>query len=236
MRRFALVRIISLKHRSAPCCTAHETSCVQLVYSGIVLAAGLAPALAARSHRRLEGGGRRRQHPRCRMQWQHVGRGGVGENTGRPRQQQSRCLKTEQADPGHADPDRHEEEARRSISGKAKSTTPRTASSTVPRSSRPVPTSSRFRAACWASSAAAKPGPASPARFPQARPTAWPRARRRPRARYPNRRRPQTARRRPPASVGAAPKAPVRSWRRTAQPADPVGDICLLPDIARFAH
>ena len=27
----------------------------------------------------------------------------------------------------------------------------------------------------------------------------------------------------------------IKSWRR-AQPADPVGDICLLPDIARFAH
>ena len=66
-----------------------------------------------------------------------------------------------------------------SINGKAKSTTPRTANSTVRRSSRSAPISSRSRAACWAFFAAAKPGPASPARFPRARPTAWPRARRR---------------------------------------------------------
>jgi uncharacterized protein (DUF2147 family) len=36
-------------------------------------------------------------------------------------------------------------------------------------------------------------------------------------------------------SVGPAPKAPGQKLA-TAQPADPVGDICLLPDIARFAH
>ncbi len=33
-----------------------------------------------------------------------------------------------------------------------------------------------------------------------------------------------------------APKTPGQKQAATAQPADPVGDICLLPDIARFAH
>ncbi len=40
------------------------------------------------------------------------------------------------------------------------------------------------------------------------------------------------------ASINAAPKAPAQKLAANAQPAaaDPVGDICLLPDIARFAH
>jgi uncharacterized protein (DUF2147 family) len=33
-----------------------------------------------------------------------------------------------------------------------------------------------------------------------------------------------------------APKAPGQKLAANGQPADPVGDICLLPDIARFAH
>ena len=37
-------------------------------------------------------------------------------------------------------------------------------------------------------------------------------------------------------SVNPAPKAPAKKLAASAQPADPVGDICLLPDIARFAH
>src|ERR1700676_1299239 len=37
-------------------------------------------------------------------------------------------------------------------------------------------------------------------------------------------------------SVSPAPKAPGQKLATNAQPADPVGDICLLPDIARFAH
>jgi uncharacterized protein (DUF2147 family) len=36
-------------------------------------------------------------------------------------------------------------------------------------------------------------------------------------------------------SVSPAPKAPGQK-QAAAPPADPVGDICLLPDIARFAH
>jgi hypothetical protein len=37
-------------------------------------------------------------------------------------------------------------------------------------------------------------------------------------------------------SVNPAPKAPGQKLATSAQPADPVGDICLLPDIAGFAH
>jgi uncharacterized protein (DUF2147 family) len=37
-------------------------------------------------------------------------------------------------------------------------------------------------------------------------------------------------------SVNPAPKTPGQKLATSAQPADPVGDICLLPDIARFAH
>jgi uncharacterized protein (DUF2147 family) len=37
-------------------------------------------------------------------------------------------------------------------------------------------------------------------------------------------------------SVNPAPKAPGQKLATSAPPADPVGDICLLPDIARFAH
>jgi uncharacterized protein (DUF2147 family) len=37
-------------------------------------------------------------------------------------------------------------------------------------------------------------------------------------------------------SAGAAPKAPGQKLASNARPADTVGDICLLPDIARFAH
>jgi hypothetical protein len=38
------------------------------------------------------------------------------------------------------------------------------------------------------------------------------------------------------ASVNAASKAPGQKLATAPQPADPVGDICLLPDIAGFAH
>jgi hypothetical protein len=38
------------------------------------------------------------------------------------------------------------------------------------------------------------------------------------------------------ASVNPAAKTPGQKLAAAAQPADPVGDICLLPDIARFAH
>lgn len=37
-------------------------------------------------------------------------------------------------------------------------------------------------------------------------------------------------------SVSAAPKTPGQKLATAVPPADPVGDICLLPDIARFAH
>ena len=60
-------------------------------------------------------------------------------------------------------------------------------------------------------------------------------------------RRPRPVRGSRPDSRAAPQRPPVRSTRRrrksragqkqaAGQPADPVGDICLLPDIARFAH
>ena len=39
-----------------------------------------------------------------------------------------------------------------------------------------------------------------------------------------------------PGSVRSAPKAPGQKLAASGQPADTVGDICLIPDIARFAH
>jgi uncharacterized protein (DUF2147 family) len=39
-----------------------------------------------------------------------------------------------------------------------------------------------------------------------------------------------------PAAVNPASKMPGQKPAATAQPADPVGDICLLPDIAGFSH
>ena len=170
-----------------------------VAYSGIFLAtASCSPGLRGRSDRRLAGGRRRRQHPGRPMQRQHVGRGRLGEDPGRPRHQQSRCLKAEQADARHADPDRHEEEARRRCNGKAKSTTPRTGrfySSTI----KPVGTDQLEIQGCvlgflcggetW--TRVGPPIPSSP-------PTAWPRARRRPEPpRRPRRhRRPLSRRRR----------------------------------------
>ena len=108
---------------------------------------------------------------------------------------------------------------------------------TRPRSSRSAPIRWRSRAACWASCAAAKPGPASRARFPQARPTAWPRARRRApgaaRTAAPVKPAHQPA---APKTTGAVSPAPKAGQKQAAgQPGD-IGDICLLPDIARFAH
>ena len=105
------------------------------------------------------------------------------------------------------------------------------------RSSRSAPIRWRFKAACSASSAAARPGPASRARFPQAPPTAWPRARRRARERRPSDRA-AAPRNHPPRAktTGAVSPAPKPGQKQAAgQPGD-IGDICLLPDIARFAH
>src|SRR6202789_973060 len=39
-----------------------------------------------------------------------------------------------------------------------------------------------------------------------------------------------------PGPAGPKPKGPGQKLGANGQPADPVGDICLLPDIARFAH
>jgi uncharacterized protein (DUF2147 family) len=40
----------------------------------------------------------------------------------------------------------------------------------------------------------------------------------------------------PKTTGSAAPRLPGQKQTAAGQPADPVGDICLLPDIARFAH
>src|ERR1700738_4774351 len=93
----------SLEHlsRSQTCCTAPEISCIHWHF----------PRLFRRQASPLPCGwtrpavgGRRDQHPGRPMQWKHVGGGRLGENGGRPGQEQSRCLKTEQAHPGNADP------------------------------------------------------------------------------------------------------------------------------------
>jgi uncharacterized protein (DUF2147 family) len=47
---------------------------------------------------------------------------------------------------------------------------------------------------------------------------------------------PKTTTGSPPKTTGAAPKVSAAGPKGHPQPADPVGDICLLPDIARFAH
>ena len=47
---------------------------------------------------------------------------------------------------------------------------------------------------------------------------------------------PKTATPKTTGSVSAAPKTSGQKLATAVQPADPVGDICLLPDIARFAH
>jgi uncharacterized protein (DUF2147 family) len=47
---------------------------------------------------------------------------------------------------------------------------------------------------------------------------------------------PKTAAPKTTGSVSAAPRTPGQKLATAAPPADPVGDICLLPDIARFAH
>jgi uncharacterized protein (DUF2147 family) len=47
---------------------------------------------------------------------------------------------------------------------------------------------------------------------------------------------PATAAPKTTGSVSPAPRTPPQKLANSAQPADPVGDICLLPDIARFTH
>ena len=168
-----------------------------------------------------------RQHPGCRMQWQHVGRGGLGEDARRPRQEQSRCLETEQAHLGNADPDRHEEKAcRRSMGRPSLQRQGRPDVQPQP-SSRSAPIRWRFKAACWASSAAAKPGRVSPAPIPSSpansmakgapKGTGAPRrSGTRSRPNDPGRQPRQPLRRRPPAPSARLPN-PVRS-RRPASP------------------
>ncbi len=143
--------------------------------------------------------------------------------------QQSRCLKAEQAHPGNADPARHEEEGRESTNGKAKSTTPRTARPTVP-TIKPIDPDQLEIQGCvlgflcggetW--TRVAGPIPSSPANsMAKGAPKSTSAL---------------------PKTGAAAPKPPPRRRKMAGQsqprdiPPIPVGDICLLPDIARFTH
>ena len=156
-------------------------------------------------------------------------------------------VKAEPADARHADPDRHEEEARRRFVGRPSLQRQGRTVLQFDHQARSAPTSSRFKAACWASCAAARPGPASDRRYRRAPVNSMAKGSRKIRRarhrRLAPRRQPgpdarSPARRRPPAPVTPAPKAPgqkpVAGQKQAA--ADTVGDICLLPDIARFAH
>src|ERR1700688_1244670 len=115
MRRFALRIVLSTgsNHVALPTKPYAYSSIFRNVFGHIHYA-----SVRGGSDGRLESSGWCRQHPGCRMQRRHVGRGGMGEDTRRPRHAQSRCLKTEQADLGNADPDRHEEEDRRRSMGR----------------------------------------------------------------------------------------------------------------------
>ena len=206
-----------------------------VAYCGLFLATGLVSGPGRGSDRRLAGGGRRRQHPGRRMQRQHVGRGRMGEDARRPRQEQSRSLETEQADPGHADPDRHEEETCRRCSGKAKSITPRTARSTARRSSR-VGTDQLeiqgLRAGLSLRRRDLDPRRAADSLEPRQQ---HGQGRAEGHGAPAQGRGSRTAAGRAEDHRLCRPAHQVRQSRRPGSPAT-VGDICLLPDIARFAH
>ena len=96
-----------------------------ITYFGILLATGLVtafatsltPALAAdpTGDWRVQDGVANIRVAECNgSMWGVVS----GKKSRRPRQEQSRCLKTEQTDAGHADPARHEEDGRRRSMGR----------------------------------------------------------------------------------------------------------------------
>src|SRR6266700_648716 len=176
------------------------------------------------SYRRLEGGGGCRQHPGCGMQRKHVGRGLMGENAGRPRQEQCRCCETEPA------VDQLEGQVYNAKDGQTYSSTIKPTGvdqleiqgcvlgflcggETWTRVAGPIPSRP--------ANSMAKGGPKTTGAAPK--PAT-----------------PQTTTANAPkttAPVNPAPKAaPGQKLQAAAQPADTVGDICLLPDIARFTH
>ena len=165
-----------------------------VAYSGIFLAAGLAPAFAAdpTGDWRVADGVANIRVAECNgRMW---GVGGLGENPGGHDTNNPDASK--QNRPTLGMPillDMKKKAGARSV-GRPSLQRQGRPRPTVPPSSRSVPTSLRSRAACSASSAAAKPGPGSRLRFRPARSTAWPRA--------------AKARRRPPSAlpktVGAA--------------------------------
>ena len=170
-----------------------------IVYSGVFLATGLAlPALAAdpTGDWKVADGVANIRVAQCNgnmwgvVAWEKTP-GGKDKNNPDAAKQSRPTL-------GHADPDRHEEEARRRCLGRPSlQRQGRTALQLDDQAGRHRPArDSGLRAR--ASSAAVKPGPASGRRFPRAPPTAWPRVRRRAH---------QVRRRRPaPAPAPAAPK------------------------------
>ena len=107
-----------LKHRFRPCCTAQDRLRAHNSLFGHQFSPQRRLGAGRRPHRRLAGRRRRRQHPGRPVQRQYVGRGVLGEDPGRTRQEQSRCRQAEPADARHADPARHEEEARRRCLGR----------------------------------------------------------------------------------------------------------------------
>ena len=89
----------------------------------------------------------------------------------------------------------------------------------------------RSRAACWASSAAAKPGPGSPRQFPRVPANSMAKGCAEGCDRACRRSRTEDHR----ADDHRFDRSGGKDGHKQAS-ADPVGDICLLPDIARFAH
>ena len=158
-----------------------------VAFSAVFLATGLVPALAAdpTGDWRVADGVANIRVAECNgNMWGAV----AWEKTpGGRDNEQSRCLETEQADPGNADPDRHEEEACRRSMGRP----------SLQRQGRPDvrddDQAGRHRSDGDSRLRAGLPmrrrnlDPRLRARSPQAPPTAWPRARRRARERFPRR-------------------------------------------------
>ena len=150
----------------------------------------------------------------------------------RQRRAQSRCLKTKQAYARHGDPDQHEEEARARSVGRPRLQRQGRHSTTARRSSRSTPDQLEIQGCVlgflcggetWTRVAASD---SLESRQQHGEGSGQDAPRYRPKTR---------------GAKTASPKTPARSSRQPdSRPkqaaADPVGDICLLPDIAGFAH
>ena len=210
-----------------------------IVYSGVILATGLDSALAAdpTGDWRVADGVANIRVAQCNgSMWGAVS---WEKTPGGKRQEQSGCLQAEPADAGHADPDRHEEEARRrSWEGQVYNAKDgQLYSSTI----KPVGTDQLEIKGCvlgflcggetW--TRVGPPIPSSPANsMAKGAPKATGAA---PKTAAPA---PRRRRRRPPVrSTRAGAEGRARQKQAAGAAGRPaVGDICLLPDIARFAH